>query len=388
MRLATILTSLLLVLGLAVMGCDSGSDDGDDTTTGGDECDPACVAGFTCINAKCVDDTSGDDDVTIPDDDTIVDPVCDPICLGKCGAIGDCDCGGCGDGFSCVEATNTCAVDVVDPPDCNIVCAGKDCGTFEGCECGVCAAGLTCNETTGMCEDICVPQCEGKQCGPDDCGGSCGLCPCVGCDPSFITCDEGTGQCVGQDELTCSEINDCMAGCAPDNQACIQDCMNKGSMEAQGQLNGLIQCLIDNGAQQCPPGDTQCQNDIITEFCMPQFEACFPAGTLSCSEVFDCMGLCAQGDQPCLQACYSDGTADAQAQYQAIATCVIEQCGEQPTEECANAAQQGACAAAFADCFNLGKPGFATGPNGGSSADYVNMKMWLMGLDKDKLYNH
>jgi len=363
MRLATILTSLFLVLGLAVMGCDSGSDDPSEDVGGEDECNPACEAGFTCIDGECVDDTTEE---------------CDPACEA---------------GFTCVEATNTCAPDVVDPPDCETACANKECGDggVADCNCGECDLELTCNETTGMCEIVCQTDCEGKQCSPDGCGGVCGICPCLGCPPDANICDEATGQCVAPEALTCAEINECQMACNPQDpsyETCVQNCKTEGSAEAQAQLNGLIQCLIDNGAQQCPPGDAQCQNDIIMEFCMTEFEACFPSGTLSCSEIFDCMAACPQGDQPCVQACYSDGTAEAKAQQQAVAACVIEQCGEQPTEECANAAQQGACAAVFADCFNLGKPGFATGPNGGSSADYVNMKMWLMGLDKDKLYNH
>ena len=199
-------------------------------------------------------------------------------------------------------------------------------------------------------------------------------------------CNDGTGMCEAGAALTCVGINDCMSTCNPNDQACIQDCMNQGSAEAQQQLNGLIQCLIDNGAQQCPPGDAQCQNDIIMEFCMAEYTACFPEGSLTCSEMFDCMTACGQ-DQDCMQGCYADGTTEAQAQYQAIASCVIEQCGEQPTEECFQASQQGACAAVFSDCFALGKPGFATGANGSSSSNYVNMKMFLMGLDKDKLYN-
>ena len=372
MRLATILTSMLLVLGLAAMGCDSGGDDsGDDTTTPGD-------------------DTSGGDDSTTPGDDTIVDPVCDPICLGKCGVIGECDCGGCEEGFTCVEATHTCAPDVVDPPDCETACANKECGDggVAGCNCGVCAEGLTCNETTGMCEDICVPDCTGKQCGPDGCGGSCGLCPCVGCPPDATICNETTGQCNAPEALTCAGINECMMACNPEDpsyETCIQNCKDQGSTDAQNQFNALIQCAIDNGAQQCTTD--QCVNDIIMAHCTDQYEACFPTGTMTCSELSDCIMDCA-GDQACANDCASESTMDAISKYNTMIACVIEQCGEQPTQECWNAAKQGACAAMFADCFNLGKPGFATGPNGGSSADFVNMKMWLMGLDKDKLYNH
>jgi hypothetical protein len=385
MKLATTLTSILLVLALAIVGCDSGGDGGNGGN-GGDECDPACEAGFTCSNGTCVEDNlPGDDAVT--GDDTTGDE-CVAACTLKCGMVGDCDCGGCDAGFECVDATHTCAP-VVEPGDCDTACANKECGDggVAGCNCGACEGDETCNTTTGVCETGCVPECTGKQCGPDGCGGSCGLCPCVGCDPSATMCNDVSGMCEAAAALSCTGINDCMATCNPNDQACIQDCMNQGSAEAQQQLNGLIQCLIDNGAQQCPPGDAQCQNDIIMEFCMDEYTACFPGGELTCSEVFDCMAGCAANDQACLQACYADGTMEAQNQYQAIASCVIEQCGEQPTEECFNAAQQGACAAVFSDCFNLGKPGFATGPNGASSAGYVNMKTFLMGLDKDKLYN-
>jgi hypothetical protein len=73
-------------------------------------------------------------------------------------------------------------------PDCN----GKQCGP-DGCGgvCGVCVAPLKCNETTWQCYDpsACVPNCAGKQCGDDGCGGVCGTCP-----PGYY-CGH-TGQCL------------------------------------------------------------------------------------------------------------------------------------------------------------------------------------------------
>ena len=383
MKLATIFTSMFLILTLGIVGCDSGGGDGGGGETG-DECDPACKADETCKNGVCVENTIPEGDAIIPEEDIIGGDDCDATCVGKCGMVGECDCEGCDAGFTCVDATHTCAPDAA---DCTAVCTGKECGTFDGCNCGACGADETCNDTTGVCETgVCVPDCTGKQCGPDSCGGSCGLCPCVGCDPSATMCNDGTGMCEAKTGLSCVEINDCLSGCNPNDQACMQECMNQGTVDAQNQYNAIIQCLIDNGAQQCPSGDAQCQNDIILEHCMTEYETCFPAGTLSCSEVFDCMGACGAADQACLQDCFSQGSTEAQGQYGAIAECVIEQCGEQPTEECVNASQQGACAAVFADCFNLGKPNFATGPNGGSSKDFANIQAYLMILDKNKLY--
>ncbi len=335
MKLATILTGILLVMALAIVGCDGGDDDGgggQDTIIGSD------------------DTPVGDDDTTAPGDDTIIDPACEAACaVDKCGMVGDCDCGSCNAGFTCVAATNTCAPDVV---DCEAVCTGKECGIFQDCPCGDCGEGDACNDTTGVCEPVTEPDCTGKQCGPDGLGGSCGLCPCVGCDPTATMCNDATGMCEAAAALDCVGINDCLSECNPNDQDCIQDCMNQGSPEAQGQYNAIIQCLIDNGAQQCPPGDAQCQNDIIAEHCMDEYGTCFPAGTMDCQEMYDCIQACTT--DTCPNECAANSTLDAVNKYNAIVTCVIEQCGEQPDQECFQAAQQGVCSLVFADCFNLG----------------------------------
>ena len=82
------------------------------------------------------------------------------------------------------------------PGECQPDCAGKDCGP-DGCggSCGTCIAPLLCAESTGQCvEDdglcgscpppgkchggaCCDPNCYGQVCGFSACGGSCGTCP-------------------------------------------------------------------------------------------------------------------------------------------------------------------------------------------------------------------
>ena len=58
-------------------------------------------------------------------------------------------------------------------------CEGKVCGD-DGC-------GVSCGECTGPQEEcqngkcVCQPDCAGKECGPDGCGGNCGQCP-SGCE--------------------------------------------------------------------------------------------------------------------------------------------------------------------------------------------------------------
>ncbi|MDI3473987.1 MAG: hypothetical protein PWR30_310 [Candidatus Woesearchaeota archaeon] len=54
-------------------------------------------------------------------------------------------------------------------------CEGKECGG-DGCggSCGSCDSGERC--LWGQCVALCTPNCEGKECGDDGCGGSCGYC--------------------------------------------------------------------------------------------------------------------------------------------------------------------------------------------------------------------
>ncbi|MBM4388529.1 MAG: hypothetical protein FJ088_12360, partial [Deltaproteobacteria bacterium] len=100
--------------------------------------------------------------------------------------------------YQCVKKT-TCTPD----------CSNRDCGP-DGCGslCGECQNNEFCS-TEGKCvpldEDViinevandtaCTPDCDGKQCGSNGCGGSCGGCP------SGYACDND-GQCI----LTSSEF--------------------------------------------------------------------------------------------------------------------------------------------------------------------------------------
>jgi hypothetical protein len=80
--------------------------------------------------------------------------------------------------------------------NCEPQCAGKSCGDDQcGGECGACKSNEDCVD--GNCQ--CFPKCDDKQCGDDSCGGSCGA-----CDGTKI-CDISTAigsQCVGEGD-TC-----------------------------------------------------------------------------------------------------------------------------------------------------------------------------------------
>jgi hypothetical protein len=127
----------------------AGKECGDDACGGScGECPP----GWSCQFWKCVP--------------------CLPDCAGK--ECGDNGCGGscgiCPDGCPC---ENGQCVGCTCWPN----CAGKQCG-FDGCggSCGECDAGYVCNPQWQCVEQTCLPSCVGKECGDDACGGSCGVC--------------------------------------------------------------------------------------------------------------------------------------------------------------------------------------------------------------------
>jgi len=115
---------------------------------------------------------------------------------------------------------------------CTPNCAGKQCGD-NGCggSCGTCTEGAVCNQN-GQCVAGCIPNCAGKQCGDNGCGGSCGACApeqtcqngqCVfGCTPT--NCQVLGKQC-GQWSNGCGAILDCgtcSVGQICQNGQCIQ----------------------------------------------------------------------------------------------------------------------------------------------------------------------
>ena len=325
--------------------------------------------------------------------------------------------------------------DVAPDKVCEAQCQGKECGS-DGCggSCGECAADVPCS-FEGKCI-VCTPDCADKECGSDTCGGFCGECPegvCV------------DGECVGEPIQDCGDIFDCLAECDPNDEACQQNCINSAPIEWQMAFNELYECMIEVDYWACwdicpdgeddPGCDKQALNDCFEEKmgpCEEQFVVCFPPGTWTCKEGWICVVTCPEGDEECPQECLAelssmgqelwnafidcldengyfpcfdlpedeqeaclaapwdtcqpflsacasgdknckdiwdcmdtcspiddlcpyeclyDGTPEAQAAYFTLLDCVIEQCGDQPSQECFNSALDGSCGSLYNDCI-------------------------------------
>ena len=110
---------------------------------------------------------------------------------------------------------------------CTPQCGGRVCGP-DGCggSCGGCTPPTFCN-TYGQCTNNCTPNCAGRQCGGDGCGGTCGSCapPTVcntqgqcACNPDCsgkVCGDDGCGGSCGSctPPLVCDPTGQCVTTC-------------------------------------------------------------------------------------------------------------------------------------------------------------------------------
>jgi hypothetical protein len=209
----------------------------------------------------------------------------------------------CQDGFLC-EPPGQCVC------DCNPQCEDKQCGPDQCLgSCGECPEGKVC--AGGTC---CTPSCYGKECGPDGCGGSCGECgeydtclPTWICQPCAPACagkacgPDGCGGICGecaeglfcQYNGTCSECELQCEGkdCGPDGCGgicgeCANDCTGKPFC-----MNGkcVDDCVPDCAGKTCG-GDgcgCTCGECSLHQVCL--MSVCVPAPKGPCLQVHDCL---------------------------------------------------------------------------------------------------
>ena len=180
---------------------------------------------------------------------------------------------------------------IPDPFCCTPECEGKVCGP-NGCgaTCGDCPQGTACG-VDGLCEVSCTASCDGKVCGDDGCGGTCGACPGgLSCNASGLCVDNGcTANCQGK---VCGD-DGCGGSCGP---ACGPGQSCQGGQCVQGGCDPVcdwVECGDDGCGGSCGVcGFNQvCQAGVCV--------ADGPGGGDS-----SCQGLCGDSSQD--GSCYCD----------------------------------------------------------------------------------
>jgi hypothetical protein len=115
--------------------------------------------------------------------------------------------------------------------------------------------------------DVCQPECAGRECGPDGCGGECGTCePPDQCHLEPVCQD---GQCLEGTKLSCDDGNPCTHDLCAKGTGCFYVGKNT---------------LCDDG-DACTVGD-KCKDGV----CVPgEGEMCCASDT-DCDQVADCNG--------------------------------------------------------------------------------------------------
>ena len=166
-------------------------------------------------------------------------------CPGDCGA---CPTAVCGDG-ACAATTESCASCDADCGACPVLCGGV-----------VCKAGLDCVD--GHCQAPCASSCDGKVCGDDGCGGSCGTCASGSCVDGRceIAC---AAQCDGK---TCGDD-----GCGGSCGTCASGSCVAGRCQTADPCGGVPEagcCTADHGVRRCIDGE------VVTESCASAAAVC------------------------------------------------------------------------------------------------------------------
>jgi hypothetical protein len=276
-------------------------------------CDPCflCQAGPNTPGACMVDpdmigEPCGSDGQVCHDDGACA---CDDNSCGACRTCeedGACQgCTGCCDGETCVSDCGDCQIcdegACVGCPD----CCDDDGVCQDGESNAACGRSGVCDECTGQeeCQDqqcVCIPDCDGKECGPDGCGDACGP-GCAACETCLGdgTCSApcgGSGCCAGE---TCEE-GDRDTACGRNGQTC-QVCSGPGVTCGGGGQDGVCGCTpltTCSGGRNCGTISDGCGGMISCGACTG-FDTC-GGGTPSQPNVCGCTAkTCAQLGKNC-----------------------------------------------------------------------------------------
>jgi len=234
-------------------------------------------------------------------------------------------------------------------PSCTV--ADPSAADIEACNsCAQQVADGVCNAEALACFAECTPDCAGRVCGSDGCGGSCGTCP------GGQSCT-AAGQCTTGGAL-CVSYFECSQDCT--DQACADACLAPLAPQSASYATAYETCLATNCAE-CTTNE--CFNDCILTNCREPYANCFfETGTDTCGEFYSCLNGCGT-NQTCQNGCFDTVSTDAWLAALAWEDCIVGECPDCATngpncDACFEqvTGQGGACLAQTEACYGVCEP--------------------------------
>ncbi|HOW52630.1 MAG TPA: hypothetical protein PLV42_11380 [bacterium] len=225
-----------------------------------------------------------------------------------------------------------------------VSCGDEDPSTDVGAEC------TTAGEM--KCEGDLALTCQGGSWTAYDCAEIGKTCVMNG---TAAECSGGTTDNGGTDNATDNGGTDtdtpATGNCGNDKtdtgEACDGDAKDCTTIAGGGYTGGFAECKSD-----CSGYD---ETGCIAGTDSPVTDSDTPATGKTCLEINQCTADCT--DQACVDACVASGTTEAQAQYNAVMTCVSNncatECGSGGTNETCNACASEKCPDEMDACFTV-----------------------------------
>jgi hypothetical protein len=228
----------------------------------------------------------------------------------------------------------------------------------------------------------CEAVCGGLLCGPDGCGGSCGV-----CEQGELCTLEGACEIGTREELDegCA-VKDCIWTCGLWDEECLSDCSGSLAQEESALEVEALECIAqpctpceaasDDEEQDCnlspcqglsEDGEQLCDLKCLFDECTQRHASCV-TGEGGCWGLSLCVKSCTkklegvQGGKVekdiCVSQCWISATFDAQSAYLDLIWCLFQQCADDMTcikEQLfrAETRGQGACADKIHACQGI-----------------------------------
>ncbi|HJX06175.1 MAG TPA: hypothetical protein VJ461_05680, partial [Candidatus Nanoarchaeia archaeon] len=157
-------------------------------------------------------------------------------------------------------------------------------------------SGTSCKCQTGVCS--CVPDCAGKQCGSNGCGGSCGN--CLSYIGGNVCYDEGNctnGICSYATNTLAPSANCCDHALVIQSSNCIQENIPNSSKCPAGQFCSS-DCQCESNPCDSSLTEVSCNSMADCEWC-PLISGCLPKDYVQCTD----NAVCYTGNQVCKSNC-------------------------------------------------------------------------------------